>query len=170
MRLQTLSGRNLAPVDSFERFLEMSVEMPQAGISYEHIVAENIYIREMHVKASTVIIGAKHLCETVAILTKGRMRLYTPEGVRLIQAPFTAITPPGSQRIGHALEDCIFVTIHERLGRSVSQIEDAWVGKSEYLLGREKNLQLIRQQQNEEILKSRQELSGGGLLQHVPSD
>ena len=170
MRLQTLSGRNLAPVDSFERFLEMAVEMPQAGFKYEHIVSEHIYIREMHLKASTVAVGAKHLCETVAMLTKGRLRLYTADGVRLIQAPFTIITPPGAQRIAHALEDSIFVTIHERRGRSIEQIEEAWVGKSEYLLGREKNLQLIRQQQNEEILKARQELSGGGLLQHVSAD
>jgi hypothetical protein len=127
-----------------ENIIEVVSEMPTAEFELKHLIADGIYVREMHVKKGTFIVGAIHKSETIAALVKGRLRLWTPEGMSIISAYCSILSPPDTQRMALVLEDTIFITMHRTDRLTVKEIEDECVvGGSSVLLGGSLNKQTI---------------------------
>jgi hypothetical protein len=151
MRLQTLSGKSPVMSDrelaiAMKAFVAKATNMPQEGFHYVHHMGGGVYIREMHLKPGTIGVGVKHLKETMAMIIKGTIKVFTDEGVRTYTAPAVIVSPPGSQRIVYAVDDAIFSTFHPSEGRTVEEIEIAWTGEAmaPHLLGRAGNVQALR--------------------------
>lgn len=86
--------------------------LPQVECPVRHFFSPGIYLREMTIPSGTVVVGAVHKHEHYAILSKGRVRLSTEEGVVELTAPAIVHSYPGIKRICYAIEEAVFTTAH----------------------------------------------------------
>jgi hypothetical protein len=59
------------------------------------------------------------------------MQVYTEEGIREVEAPFTVVSPPGTKRIAHTLTECVWTTIHGTDETDVEIIRRIYIAKDE---------------------------------------
>lgn len=147
MKPVTLAGNKQVSKRDFDSNLRSLVSTlgaaPEDGITYKHHIGGGVYLREVTLKPNALAVGAKHLKETMAFLSKGTMVLYTDAGKRQVSAPAVFVSPAGAQRAVFALTDVVFTTVHPLEGRTIAQIEEDWVGDSSQLLGNSANIQLL---------------------------
>ena len=74
---------------------------------------DGMYIRTLILPKNIVVVGHIHKKATINILTKGVLliRNATDKDWTRIEAPYTIVTPPGTQKIALALEDSVFINI-----------------------------------------------------------
>ena len=106
-------------------------EQPQVEIPVKHYFSQGVYAREITIPAGVILTGDIHKFKQLNILSKGRMQVYTEEGIREVEAPFTVVSPPGTKRIAHTLTECVWTTIHGTDETDVSEIEKVFIAKSE---------------------------------------
>jgi len=106
-------------------------EQPQVEIPVKHYFSQGVYAREITIPAGVILTGDIHKFKQLNILSKGRMQVYTEEGIREVEAPFTVVSPPGTKRIAHTLTECVWTTIHGTDETDVNEIEKVFIAKSE---------------------------------------
>lgn len=80
----------------------------------KHSFAPGIYAREMTIPEGTLLLGKIHKHRHHNFLMKGSIIVLTEsKGVELLQAPLMIVSEPGTQRIGYAVTDTIWTTVHE---------------------------------------------------------
>lgn len=77
-----------------------------------HHFCEGQYARELFIPQGAVIVGKMHAKENFFLLAMGELAMLTPDGVRLIRAPYLAVTKPGDKRAAYAIEDTICYNFH----------------------------------------------------------
>ena len=77
-----------------------------------HHLADGIYAREITVPAGSLITGLVHKAEHLNIISKGDITVWTEDGMRRIQAPFTMVSRPGTKRVGFTHAETVWTTIH----------------------------------------------------------
>lgn len=94
-----------------ERIRELEDE---AGIDIPPVEyhCEGVYAREINIPAGTALVGEIHLKPQINVVSKGTIRVFTEEGVKLIQAPCTFISPAGTKRAGYAVTDTVWTVFH----------------------------------------------------------
>lgn len=110
--LQTLNDLPIPSRELIERLEAAMLELPQLEIKTTHHLAEGLYAREIFIPAGTLLTGKVHKCEHLNIVSKGRIKVWTEDGIKEVCAPFTMVSRPGTKRVGLALEDTIWTTIH----------------------------------------------------------
>lgn len=90
-----------------------------------HRFTDGMYIRELHCPAGLLGVSMLHKTQHPYVITKGRIRVFTPEGGTVeLKAGDFGITEPGTRRVGFALEDTTWITFHPcENGETVEQIE-----------------------------------------------
>jgi hypothetical protein len=88
------------------------LSMPQLEIQATHHFAKGLYAREIFIPAGTLLTGKVHKCEHLNIVSKGRIQVWTEDGMKEVCAPFTLVSRPGTKRVGLAIEDTVWTTIH----------------------------------------------------------
>jgi hypothetical protein len=89
-----------------------------------HTLTAGVYTRTGRVKAGQVIIGFKHRARNIFTLYRGSVAVWDADnGVRVINAPYSEITPPGRQRIGVVLSDIEGANIFETGAKNHEQAE-----------------------------------------------
>jgi len=79
-----------------------------------HSFADGIYVREIFIPKGTVVVGKIHKHSHPNFLIKGRVRVLTEyDGVQILEAPLSMISKAGTKRVVEALEDVVWVTIHD---------------------------------------------------------
>jgi hypothetical protein len=78
----------------------------------KHHFASGVYCREMRVAEGDLVVGRIHRTENLAILLQGRMRVTSEEGTVELEAPQIMVSAPGIKRVGLALTDVIWLSIH----------------------------------------------------------
>jgi len=106
-------------------------EQPQVEIPVQHYFSQGVYAREITIPAGVILTGDIHKFKQLNILSKGRMQVYTEEGIREVEAPFTVVSPPGTKRIAHTLTECVWTTIHGTELTDVDEIQKTFIAKSE---------------------------------------
>ena len=86
--------------------------MPQLEITTRHHFAKGLYAREIVIPAGCVLTGKVHSGEHLNIVSKGRIAVWTEDGMREVSAPFTMVSRPGTKRVGLAIEETVWTTIH----------------------------------------------------------
>lgn len=83
-----------------------------AGVPIEPTIysADGVYAREIFIPKGTVLVGEIHLKAQINVVSKGKIRVATEEGVREIEAPCTFVSPAGTKRAGYVLEDTVWTT------------------------------------------------------------
>ena len=117
----TTVQENRARMREFTRAAAMLVAeqpMPEESVRYEHKFSDrheefgcHMYSREMSVGKGVAIVGRVHNHPTMNILLSGKIAVMSETGLRVIEAPQTFMSPAGAQKIGFALEDCVFVNV-----------------------------------------------------------
>lgn len=129
---------NLVKADLMYTLAYMKGEMlnyPPVEIPVKHYFSEGVYAREIIIPKGTIVLGKIHKFSQLNILSKGDHSVLTENGVIRIQAPFTIVSPAGTQRIGYAHEECIWTTIHGTRLTDLEKIEEHFIAKDyqEYL-------------------------------------
>lgn len=98
----TALGKRMEQLDDSDK-----IEFPVT-----HRFADNVYIREIFIPKGSCIIGKIHKTQFFNILVSGTCLLASTDGVKLIGAPYTSISEPGSQKCAIALTDVLWQTVH----------------------------------------------------------
>ena len=99
--------------------------LPQVEIEYVHKFTPGLYTREMRVPAGVMCTGAIHKTEHISIFLEGRMLVPDENGNSVeIVAPIVETAQPGIKRVGLALEDVRWITVHPTELTDVDAIMD----------------------------------------------
>lgn len=127
-------------VEALEREIQ---KLPQVECPVRHFFADGVHGQEMTIPAGVVLTGAVHKREGICILSKGRLMVTTPDGMKLIEAPYTFVSGPGEKRAGFALTESVFTTLHRTDATDPdAAVEDETESKADELLGGKNNVQL----------------------------
>jgi hypothetical protein len=119
-------------MEEIKNFL-MNPATEQTELPLKHSFAPGVYAREMEIPAGTLLIGKIHKHRHHNFLMKGSIIVLTEaNGVELLQAPLMIVSEEGTQRIGYAVTDTVWTTIHENKDNSedLDVIEDRTVVKT----------------------------------------
>ena len=95
-----------------------------------HLFAPGCYAREMTIPEGTLIIGKIHRHAHLNIISAGRVRVSTDEGLQEFAAPYTFVSTPGTKRAVLALENTVWTTIHPTDETDLGRIEDSVIAPS----------------------------------------
>jgi hypothetical protein len=117
---------------------------PQVDCPVVNHFAPGIYAREMTIPAGVVLTGAVHKTEHLNIVSKGRISVSTDDGMKEVAAPYAFVSKPGTKRVGFAIEETVWTTIHAThetdLDKLVIELTES---TNQELLGGDDNAQLI---------------------------
>lgn len=98
--------------EQIQRLESHIAELPQAVIETRHHFAHGLYAREIVIPEGCLLTGKVHAEEHLNIVSKGRIVVWTEDGMREVCAPFTMVSRPGTKRVGYAIEETVWTTIH----------------------------------------------------------
>lgn len=128
----------LPAVPTREQILKLEAlaveHLPPVPIGLRHYLADGIYAREMSVSKGSFVSGLTHRKEHVCVVSKGRIVVWTEDGMREVAAPFTMVTKPGAKRVGVALEDTVWTTFHATSLTNLDDIEREMIEEDPALL------------------------------------
>ena len=106
-------------------FLERRMStLPQVEVGLSHYFKNGLYAREMRVPKGTFIAGKIHSTGTIGVLAQGIMRVWGEDGcMKTVEAPYVHTAEPGFKRVGFAVENVVWVTIHRTDSTDLYQIE-----------------------------------------------
>lgn len=93
----------------------------------EHYFAEGVYVRSLLIPKGVCVVGKIHKTEHICFLMKGALLVATESGEKILEAPHIVVSPPGTKRLGLALEDTLWVNIHPTNERDLAKIEDQFI-------------------------------------------
>lgn len=91
-----------------ERLEKALHNLPQVDCPVREYFAPGLYAREITLPAGTVLVGAVHKVENLAVLSKGRLLLATDSGPIEISAPHLIAVKPGAKNAATALDDAVW--------------------------------------------------------------
>lgn len=111
------------------------LDMPEYHFEPEikHYFAPGLYAREMFLPKDTIATGKIHLTQHLNLVSRGHILVTTEEGVVEIDArehPVTFVSPAGTKRAAHALEDTYWTAFHLTTETDVDKIESLVVTRS----------------------------------------
>lgn len=99
----------------FNNFLnqcELIMSESPADFPVKHDFTDGMYIREMFIPKGGWLTSKVHLTEYPYILSSGVLDVMTQDATIRMIAPYTGVSRIGTRRMGLALEDCIFTSLH----------------------------------------------------------
>lgn len=109
--------------EKIDRLESYMLEQPQLPIEPVHHFAHGIYAREITIPAGALVTGKIHKTEHLNIVSKGRIAVWTEDGMKEVSAPFTMVSRPGTKRVGYALEETVWTTIHATTETDLASLE-----------------------------------------------
>ena len=89
------------------------MQLPQVEMPVRHLFTPGLYTREIFMPAGVFVISRVHKKQHPYVISKGACSVWVDGvGVRVLRAPFTGITQPGTRRILCILEDTVWTTHH----------------------------------------------------------
>lgn len=98
--------------------------LPQIEPPLEHGFAPGVYARKMFIAAGVAVSGKVHKYAHWNVVLRGKIVVMTETGTKEITAPAMFVSPAGTKRIGYAVEDTEWVTIHPTDETDVEKIEN----------------------------------------------
>lgn len=103
---------------------KLLLDYPQVTMNAQHYQIDGVYVRSLFIPKDVILTGRIHNKESIAILAQGSMKVCNGIETKTLTAPHIMIDQPGVKRIGYALEDCTFITVHRTDETELSQIEN----------------------------------------------
>jgi hypothetical protein len=135
---------DLVTQSKLEKLENAIATVPQIDCPVRHHFAPNVYAREITIPKGTVLTGAVHKVQNLAVLSQGKLQLVTDDGTVIISAPHILTVMPGTKNAAYALEDSVwtnfFATDETDVDKLVELLSES---KASELLGGKDNKQLI---------------------------
>ena len=96
----------------------------------DHYFSDELYARALHIPAGFVLTGKEHKRDHLNFLMKGKIKVMTDDGVKLLEAPAIIESKAGIKRAGFTLTDTLWVTVHHCEKTTVKEAEDDLVKPS----------------------------------------
>lgn len=119
------------------RILDLEAAMlaqPEQLIHIEpvHYFADNLYAREITIPKGVTITGHIHKTEHLCVLSKGKVTVYTEDGMKTIEASTVVHSTPGTKRVLFAHEDSVWINFHHNPTneKDLEKIEQIFVVKN----------------------------------------
>jgi len=107
------------------------LQLPQAELPVVHTFMPGLYIREMHAKAGTLILGHEHKTRHTCMLLQGELEMLNSDGgSTLLRAPMIFAGEPG-RKCAVARTDIIFCNLHVTDETDLTRIEEQVIEKSD---------------------------------------
>jgi hypothetical protein len=131
-------------VDQFERSLFEFARATNSEVmpSVVNHFGPGVYMREMFLDAGVMVVGHSHKTEHFNILLSGTMRVVVDDKVEEMTGPKIVLSSPGKKKIGYAITDCRWLTIHPTHETNLDKLEEDLIEKSDAHLEHQ-NLKLI---------------------------
>lgn len=107
-------------------------QMPPADMPVTNHFSHGVYGRELFIPAGTVLTGKIHKFSCMNVLLSGEIAVLTNDGVKRVTAGFVEVSPPGTKRVGYAITDTRWLTIHGTHEKDVAQIEQEFIAQDEH--------------------------------------
>lgn len=110
---------------SFQEVIEQSgLGVGREAFPLRHTIVDGIYAREMTMFEGDTVVGCIHKQEHMNFLMRGKVLVLTEhEGYQEYTAPYSFVSPAGTKRLVHVLEDCVWVAIHKVKGTTPEECE-----------------------------------------------
>jgi len=111
------------------KFEEELLKHPQLTINPNHFFIDGVYAREIFIPAGTIVVGKLHKTDHLNIISKGTIIVLTEEGMKEVSAPCTLVSSSGIKRVGLAVTDTVWTTIHSNPENitDLQEIEDVLI-------------------------------------------
>lgn len=125
--MSNLEERSTAIREIISEIESKANQCEQVEIPLQHYFSKDVYAREIIIPKGTLVVGKIHKHQSLNILSKGKIALFSIEGAKIVEAPFTIVSPPGVKRVGYAIEECVWTTIHGTSETDLVKIEDEFI-------------------------------------------
>lgn len=134
------AGWQIRPNPSFRQNIDtlkraITSELKPVEFPTEHYFSKGVYGRKITIPAEHVLVGKIHKHQNLNIVLRGRISIYTEEGIREFKAGDVIVSPPGVQRAGYAIEETVWMTVHGTDETDLDVIEETFIAQTypEYL-------------------------------------
>lgn len=97
---------------SVERLEAYLLQGPEIEIATEHKFAPGVYIREITIPAGVLCTGSACKQDHLSVMVRGKMRTLIDGSMVDIEGYHQWIAPSGVKRVGIALEETVWFTVH----------------------------------------------------------
>lgn len=118
---------DMSHADKIMRAESLIAQQPQATLRTDSHFSDGLYARTIHIPAGTILTGKIHLRAHLNIISMGTILVKTDAGDVEITAPAVINSEPGTKRLGYALTDCVWTTIHASDAATAEAAEDELV-------------------------------------------
>jgi hypothetical protein len=87
-------------------------------------IVDGMYMRRLTIPAGALVVGKIHRKACFNIVAAGEITVLTEFGCRRTVAGETAVSLPGTQKVGLAHTDTVFVNVFRTDAKSVAEVED----------------------------------------------
>ena len=108
----------------------------------EHIIQGGMYMRRLLIPRGELMIGKIHRVGCMNVVARGEITVLTEHGCRRVAEGEMAFSPPGTQKVGLAHEDTLFVNVFrtdltdlEEIEREIASEVHEDGGSTEYARG-----------------------------------
>jgi len=115
---------------ALERFEIACLEQEQVHVEVKHHFTNGVYAREGCLPKGMALVGKIHKYAHLNVVSKGKIRVATEDGIKIIEAPATFVSPAGTKRAGYVLEDTVWTTFHATTQTDAQDIEQAVIAKN----------------------------------------
>jgi len=98
----------------------------------EHSFIDGLYIRRLTIPKGYYLVGKLHKHSYINFIEKGEVTVISDTESKLVKAPCTIHSPPGTKRIGKSHSEVVWVTVHANPTneRDIDKLEDMLHAKS----------------------------------------
>lgn len=98
-------------IDELESIMAENFDIISCPLN--HRFTDGLYVREIFMPAGSLIVSKIHKTQHQYFILKGAVSVWIDEGVeQYLEAPYIGVTEPGTRRVLHIWEDCIWATAH----------------------------------------------------------
>lgn len=101
----------------------MTLEGAQTAFEVEHLIADGMYMRKLFIPKGMVLVGKIHRKQCMNIVARGDITLVTELGKKRVNQGFTAVSQPGTMKVGFAHEDTEFINVFRTDETDIEKIE-----------------------------------------------
>lgn len=125
--LQDISrlGNDFIPTREDVESLQQAIsQLPQCEtLKTDHYFSGGMYCRKLWREKGTLIVGKVHKQDHVFLCAKGKIKIWTDTGIKILEAGDVLESKAGTKRVTLALEDSIGITIHKTDKTDLDEIE-----------------------------------------------
>ena len=125
-QLETLVT-NLPGATTRDKILRLEGEMRKMetiDLPPTHYFAKGLYARSISIPKGVLLTGHIHKTEHLNIVAKGVISVVTEWGSKILHAPHVFVAPAGAKKVGYALEDTVWITVHATKEVDIDKIEE----------------------------------------------